>query len=296
MKMLSSLLLTAITLTSISAVEAKDPPKKDPPKEYKSGVPWKEPVVVTPGDATHAPSDATVLFDGTSKDHFDNADKWTVEDGSLVSATGTIKSKESFGSCQVHVEFATPKVVEGDGQGRGNSGIYLMGIYEVQVLDSYENTTYFDGQCASIYKQYPPLVNACRKPGEWQTYDIIFNAPVFGEHGVVVKPAYLTVIQNGVIVQNHSELTGATFYHKPPEYKQHAERLPLEIQDHKNPVHFRNIWVRDIADAPAKEEATAVKIDVKVETKAEHKAEKKAEMKEEKKAEKSEKAVPAESK
>ncbi|HVJ81819.1 MAG TPA: DUF1080 domain-containing protein, partial [Planctomycetia bacterium] len=156
-----------------------------------------------------------------------------------------LTSKQAFGDCQLHLEFATPEVVKGSGQGRGNSGILFMGRYEVQILDSYENKTYFDGQAAAIYKQHPPLVNACRKPGEWQSYDIIFTAPRFIE-GKLDKPAAVTVLQNNVVVQNHWVLEGDTPYDAAPSYKPHPEKLPFRLQWHGNPIKFRNIWIREL--------------------------------------------------
>ncbi len=214
--------------------------------EYVSGILWAEPKVVDPGTAGAPPSDAIVLFDGKDLSKWNNAEKWKVEDGYAVADGSSITTKDGFGDCQLHLEFATPARVEGTGQGRGNSGVYFMGIYEVQILDSYDNKTYFDGQCAAIYKQFPPLVNACRKPGEWQTYDIVFTAPKFDEQGKVTKPAYLTVFQNGVLVQNHSELLGGTFYDKAPVYSKHADKLPIQLQFHGNPIRYRNIWLREI--------------------------------------------------
>lgn len=179
-------------------------------EEYKSGKIWPEPKVITPGQNGGPPSDALVLFGGSDLSHWNGGEKWLIADGVATIRGGSISTKKSFGSCQLHVEWASPEEVKGDGQGRGNSGIYLMGHYEVQVLDSYNNLTYFDGQAGSLYKQWPPLVNACRKPGEWQTYDIIFDAPEFDAQGKVLKPAYVTVLHNGVVVQNHSELQGTT--------------------------------------------------------------------------------------
>lgn len=214
--------------------------------EFKSGIVWPKPPVVTPGTAGGPPSDAIVLFDGTNLDRWQGGDRWKIADGAAISAGGDISTKDSFGDCQLHVEFATPAKVESHGQGRGNSGIFLLGRYEVQVLDSYENDTYIDGQCGSLYKQNPPMVNVCRKPGEWQTYDIIFEGPKFGEDGKVTKPAICTVLHNGVVVQNHFELLGGTFYHKPPEYEKHPERQPIRLQFHGNPVQFRNIWIREL--------------------------------------------------
>ena len=227
-----------------AAVKAAAPASR----EYVSGKKWEEPKVVTPGEGTAPPSDAIVIFDGTDLEKgFTGGKGWTVKDGAAtVGGGGGVKSKQAFGSCQLHIEWATPDVVKGEGQGRGNSGVYLMGIYEVQILDSYQNKTYFDGQAASIYKQRPPLVNACRKPGEWQSYDIIFTAPKFAADGKLEKPAYVTVLQNGVLVQNHFELEGGTFYDRPPEYKKHAEKLPFDLQNHGNPTKFRNIWVREL--------------------------------------------------
>ncbi|MBW3599419.1 MAG: DUF1080 domain-containing protein, partial [Planctomycetes bacterium] len=145
----------------------------------------------------------------------------------------------------LHLEFATPEEVKGKGQGRGNSGVYLMDRYEVQILDSYENATYYDGQCGAIYKQQPPMVNASRKPGEWQMYDILFTAPRFSEEGEVEQPAYVTVLHNGVVIHNHFEIQGSTSYTEPPKYHQHPEKAPFSIQFHGNPVRFRNIWVRE---------------------------------------------------
>jgi len=214
--------------------------------EYLSGKVWPEPKVINPGDAAKAPSDAIVLFDGKDMSQWNGGEKWIVKDGAASSAVAGITSKRKFGSCQVHVEFATPAKVEGEGQGRGNSGVYLMSLYEVQILDSSNNKTYFDGQCASIYKQWPPLVNASRKPGEWQTFDIVFEAPKFDAKGKLVKPACMTVLHNGVLVQNHAELLGASAWEVAPKYAAHPDKLPLHLQFHGNPVRFRNIWVREL--------------------------------------------------
>ena len=217
--------------------------------EYKSGIVWPKPAIIDvgPGPAVSAPvpSDAIVLFGRKDLSAWQGGDQWIVADGVATPAKTGITSKQAFGDCQVHLEFATPEKVEGSGQGRGNSGLYLMGQYEVQILDSYDNETYFDGQCGSIYKQQPPTVNASRKPGEWQTYDILFTSPRFDESGNVAKPGYVTVIHNGVVVQNHFELHGATSYTEPAKYTKHADKLPLHIQYHGNPTRFRNIWVRE---------------------------------------------------
>ena len=217
--------------------------------EYKSGIVWEKPPVVDPGGPDAPPSDASVLFDGSDLSAWQGGENWTVKDGVASPAgKGGITTRQAFGDVQLHVEWAAPEEVEGSGQGRGNSGIYFMGRYEVQILDSYENDTYFDGQAGSIYKQFPPLVNVCRKPGEWQSYDILFTAPRFDGDGKVVTPAYLTVLHNGIVVQNHTELLGGTFYDRPPAYEAHPEKLPLFIQDHGDTVRFRNIWVRELKD------------------------------------------------
>jgi hypothetical protein len=214
--------------------------------EYVSGKIWPEPKVIAPGCDHSAPSDAIVLFDGKDLSQWTDGEKWIVKNGCAISQVKDISTKRPFGSCQLHVEWAAPEKVTGEGQGRGNSGVYLMGNYEIQILDSYQNKTYFDGQCGSIYKQWPPLVNACRKPGQWQSYDIVFDAPQFDAKGKVVKPGYVTVLHNGVLVQNHAELLGATAWDRPPSYHAHPAKLPLLLQFHGNPVRFRNIWIREL--------------------------------------------------
>jgi hypothetical protein len=222
-------------------------------EEWKSGIPWLEPVVIDPGDAQTPPSDAIVLFDGTDLAAWKGGEGWSIEQGvATAGGKGGITTQQNFGDCQLHLEWASPAEVKGKGQGRGNSGVYLMNKYEVQILDSYENETYFDGQCAAIYKQYPPLVNASRKPGEWQTYDILFTAPRFYEDGSLKSPAYLTVLHNGVVVQNHVELLGGTFWSEPPSYKKHPEKGPIHLQNHGDPVQFRNIWIRELPQSPAR--------------------------------------------
>ncbi len=213
--------------------------------EWKSGIVWPQPAIVDPGPVGGPPADAIVLFDGKDLSAFEGGEKWEIADGYAINKGG-LRSKQAFGDCQLHVEFASPPEVKGKGQSRGNSGIYLMGQYEVQILDSYDNETYFDGQAGAIYKQNPPMVNVSRKPGEWQTYDILFTAPRFAEDGTVASPAYVTVLHNGVVIQNHFEIKGKTEWHKPPEYKKHAEKLPFHIQHHGNPVRFRNLWIREI--------------------------------------------------
>jgi len=230
------------------------------------GQPWHvhdparpNPPVVTPGATVGAaPSDATVLFDGRDlsqwAQHGTGANagallepKWPVRDGYFETGarSGSLYSRASFSDVQLHVEWAAPTVVAGNSQGRGNSGIYLMSLYEIQVLDSFENRTYADGQAGAIYGQWPPLANAARKPGEWQTYDIIFEAPKF-ENGKLTKPAFQTVFWNGVIVHNRKELLGATIYRNVAAYAPHSAQMPIMLQDHNNPVRYRNIWVRPL--------------------------------------------------
>ena len=216
--------------------------------EWRSNIPWKRPVEVEPGEGSGPPSDAIVLFDGQDLSAWTNGDKWTVKDGYAEAAGSGIQTNASFGSCQLHLEFATPAEVKGSGQGRGNSGVYFMGQYEVQILDSFDNETYFDGQCGAIYKQSPPLVNVCRGPGQWQSYDIVFTAPKFDEAGKPTRPAALTVFQNGVLVQNHFELRGGTAWHKPPSYQKHGDKQPLQLQFHGDKVRFRNIWLRELPE------------------------------------------------
>jgi hypothetical protein len=214
--------------------------------EYKSGIVWPEPPVVDPGPPGGPPADAIVLFDGHDLSQWEGGDKWLVENGMATAQGGGISTRQAFGDCQLHLEWAAPEEASGEGQGRGNSGIHFQGRYEIQILDSFENKTYFDGQAAALYKQQPPLVNACRRPGEWQTYDIIFKAPRFTPEGQLDKPGYVTVLHNGVLVQNHTEIQGTTSWYTAPAYTAHAEKLPLEIQYHGNPVRFRNIWIREL--------------------------------------------------
>lgn len=221
-----------------------------PPEETEV---WKPvPEVIDPGEENQPSSDAIVLFDGSDLTKWKAANGgepgWKVQDGILtvVPKSGAIATRESFGDCQLHIEWRSPEEVKGSGQGRGNSGVFLMGRYEIQILDSYNNITYSNGQAGSIYKQHIPLVNACRKPGEWQSYDIIFMAPHFDSEGDLVRPATVTVFHNGVLIQNHAEIKGTIVYRGEPKYNSHPEKLPLQLQDHGNPVSFRNIWIREL--------------------------------------------------
>ncbi len=196
------------------------------------------------------PSDAVVLFDGKSLAPWvggEGAAKWKLEGGymEVVPGTGNIHTKQEFGDCQLHIEWASPAVVKGESQGRGNSGVFLMGKYEIQVLDCFENPTYPDGTTAGIYGQYPPLVNACRKPGVWQMYDIVWIAPRF-EGEKCASPARVTVIQNGVVVHHDQALLGPTTHRTVEAYKAHPPVGPLELQDHGDLVRFRNIWFRPL--------------------------------------------------
>ncbi len=222
-------------------------------QRYLSGLIWPEPAVVTPGDDHSAPSDAIVLFDGKNFDAWKGAEKWTVDADGGFTVKGRIETKQGFGDCQLHLEFASPKEVKGKDQGRGNNGVGFMGArYEIQVLDSFQNPTYPEGSCASVYNQRPPMVNASRKPGEWQTYDIAFTAPRFGDDGKLLKPGYVTVFHNGVLVQNHTEIQGETFFDRAPKYTRHADKLPLVLMYHGNPVRFRNIWIREFKELEAR--------------------------------------------
>jgi hypothetical protein len=230
--------------------------EEDPAKQ-----PQPEIVTLKPYDAqaAKAPEGAIVLFDGTAESvekwsaMNGESTKWKLVDGAMESVRGAgyIRTKQEFGSCRLHIEFASPAKPEGSGQGRGNSGVFLMGQYEVQVLDSYENTTYPDGQCGALYGRKIPLVNASRPPGEWQTYDITFTRPIFDEAGKVTRKARFTVIHNGHVIHDDVELSGATGWagpHSVTEYAKHADKAPISLQDHGNPVRFRNIWIQEIAD------------------------------------------------
>jgi len=218
-----------------------------------------QPRIVAPGTESgqaapgRPPSDAVVLFDGTSLAGWVRLDGsragWKVENGCMevVAKTGDIKTKAEFGDCQLHVEWTPPTAIAGESQGRGNSGVFMMGVYEIQVLDCYNNPTYADGTTGALYGQFPPLVNACRKPGEWQTYDIVWVGPKF-DGDRLVSPAFATVFLNGVLLHHAKALIGPTTHRKIEAYRPHKPVGPLMLQDHGNPVRFRNIWYRPITD------------------------------------------------
>ncbi len=241
----------ALLFISVTFVAAQEQELPDP----KLTEVWEPvPPIVTPGEGTAAPSDAIVLFDGTDFSNWKHADgkpvKWFLNKDqgcmTVVKKTGTIETKQEFGDIQLHIEWRTPAIPVGRGQGRGNSGVFFQKRYELQVLDSYLNQTYSNGQAGSIYKQSIPLVNASKGPGEWQTYDAIFIAPRFNDDGSLKSPGYITVLHNGVLIQNHFEIQGPTEYRGKPEYKAHPLKQGIMLQDHGNPTSFRNIWVREL--------------------------------------------------
>lgn len=213
---------------------------------------WEpEPRVVVPGEKNAPPSDAIILFDGKSLSAFTdlsgNPAMWTVADGIMTvkPGTGDIKTRQSFGDVQLHIEWRSPAKVAGEGQGRGNSGVFLQSRYEVQILDSYQNRTYSNGQAGAIYKQHMPLVNATRGPGEWQVYDIIYRAPRFNKDGIKIASAVITVLHNGIVIQNHAIISGTSEYIGMPKNVAHG-KAPIQLQDHSNLVSYRNIWAREL--------------------------------------------------
>ena len=214
------------------------------------------PKVVTPGETNDAPpADALVLFNGSDLDQWSVPDdsNWEIKDGALtikpteekLERPSNMATKESFGDFQLHIEWKAPEKIEGEGQRRGNSGIFLQSRYELQIQDCYQNPTYVNGQAGSIYKQTAPLVNPCRPPGEWQTYEVFYTAPRFDDIGLLLSPGYVTVVHNGVLIQNHTEIKGSIRHVGLPYYTPHGD-MPLLIQDHGNPVSFRNIWIRSL--------------------------------------------------
>lgn len=243
-------------LATVTGCSTINPAKKDqhPWKVHDMNRPLPK-VVASAEQLGQPPSDAVILFDGKDLSNWvsekDGSDaKWKVENGymEVVKKTGNIRTKQAFGDCQLHVEWASPAKVSGSSQDRGNSGVFLMSNYEVQVLDSYNNRTYADGQAGAVYGQKPPLVNVCRPPGQWQSYDIIFHRPIF-KNGKIVKPATITVLQNGVPVQDHFEIEGTTVWKKRAKYRPHADKMPLMLQDHSHPVRYRNIWIRELPES-----------------------------------------------
>ncbi|CAG4989667.1 hypothetical protein DYBT9275_00338 [Dyadobacter sp. CECT 9275] len=249
--------LLVVGLLAAAAAHAQLQPAKQTPESSEQWFPV--PRIVTPGKGLAtvsgftAPSDAIVLFDGKNLDSWvsakdgNGAAPWKVADGILtvLPKSGDIQTKQAFGDYQLHIEWRTPAKVEGSSQGRGNSGIFMQGIYELQVLDSYNNVTYSNGQAGSIYKQTMPLVNASNGPGEWQTYDVVYTAPHFNKDGQMIIPPYITVIHNGVLIQNHTMIQGTTPYVGQPEINPHG-RGPIKLQDHNNTTSFRNIWIREL--------------------------------------------------
>ncbi|MFQ6069217.1 MAG: DUF1080 domain-containing protein [Candidatus Aminicenantales bacterium] len=252
------LLILFLSLTGCCQREKTEGEGKAAATEWRIHDPDRpQPPVVDPGPAgkpVPAPSDAVILFDGRDLSGWTDSKgqpaAWKVENGymEVVKKTGSLHTVERFGDCQLHLEWAAPLPPSGEGQERGNSGVFLMGKYEVQILDCYQNRTYADGMTAAIYGQYPPLVNACRPPGEWQTYDIVFRRPRFDREGSLVQPARMTIFHNGVLVHENVELLGPTAHKVRLPYKPHPDRLPLSLQDHGSPVRFRNIWIRDLEE------------------------------------------------
>lgn len=242
--------LMAAGVLAAFAAQAQLQPAKMTPESSELWTPV--PRVVTPGAGTAAPSDALVLFDGKDLSNWVSARNggeapWTIADGAMTVASGKgdIVTKQEFGDFQLHIEWRSPSVVKGTGQGRGNSGIFMQGIYELQVLDSYDNATYSNGQAGSIYKQTMPLVNATKGPGEWQAYDVIYTAPRFNKDGQMLIPPYITVLHNGVLIQHHTMIQGTTPYVGQPMMTPHG-RGPIKLQDHGDLVGYRNIWIREL--------------------------------------------------
>src|SRR5437764_131765 len=262
----ATLLLSMSFGSSSHAANTGSPFYGDAPDEHH---PWAvhdrnrpQPKIVTPGTFSSQeqpgkpPSDATVLFDGTDLSKWEGDDgkptKWIVRNGAMecVPRSGYIRTKESFGDCQLHVEWSAPTKVEGESQGRGNSGVFLMGLVEVQVLDNYNNPTYPDGAAASVYGVNPPMANALRPPGEFQVYDIVFRRPIY-KNGQVVEPGYVTVFANGVLMQDHTMIEGETGHMRRSHPGAFPDKGPLKLQDHGNPVRYRNIWYRPLPPRPA---------------------------------------------
>lgn len=262
-----SLTLTAISLVLTAGLIGCEPEGEVVVEEAPETMDWKQHEMERPHPdraepvpqnlPAPVPEGAVVLFDGSDLSQWETPEgepaPWKVENGyfEVVPGEGAIQTKASFGDVQLHVEWASPDPPAGTGQDRGNSGIFLMNRYEIQVLDSYDSDTYADGQAGAIYGQYPPLFNATRPPGEWQSYDIYFRRPRFGADGSVTEPARFTVVHNGVLIQNNEELEGLTAWIKTLPYEAHEDAAPIQLQDHGSPVRFRNIWLREIPERPA---------------------------------------------
>jgi hypothetical protein len=255
---MNKLFFTVVCLVCFAAVQAQDYPEPERMRPGMSEFWLPQPEVITPGDiqAQSAPSDALILFDGKDLSAWESvrdqsAAGWTVNgDGTFTvnKKAGDIRTRESFENFQLHIEWRIPEGISGESQGRGNSGIHLQGKYELQILDSYQNATYANGQAGSIYKQSRPLVNVMRRPGEWNVYDVIYSAPVFKDDGTYRIPPYVTVIHNGVLVQNHFAILGTTEYIGFPKVVKHGAG-PIVLQSHgdpSEPISFRNIWIRKL--------------------------------------------------
>lgn len=252
-RIISAVVLTACAAATMQAQDKKEFPKTEGMRPGMTEIWNPQPAVVNPS-VNGIPSDAIVLFDGTDLNEWQNANGgeagWTVKNGVMTvdKSKGDILTRRKFGSYQMHIEWRVPENITGESQARGNSGVFMQDKYEVQILDSYENPTYIHGQAAGIYKQSAPLVNAMRRPGEWNVYDIIYTAPVFKADGSYLYRPFVTVIHNGVVVQNHTEIFGTTEYIGLPRTVQHGDG-PTRLQSHGDPsasISFRNIWIRPL--------------------------------------------------
>ncbi len=248
----------ALTLALLLFLPGACRPAQEPDEWPVHSMERPRPPVVDPGPPgppAPPPSDAIVLMDGSNLDEWlsqaGDEPGWRVRDGyvEVVGGTGSIRTRREFGDIQLHVEWAAPAEVTGEGQNRGNSGVFLMGRYEVQILDSWDNDTYPDGQSAALYGQVPPLVNASRPPGAWQTFDMVFRRPHFGEDGRVIRPARITLFHNGVLVHDNVAFTGITVHGREAEYRPHEDRGPILLQDHGDPLRFRTVWARELTDS-----------------------------------------------
>jgi hypothetical protein len=251
--MINNYLLKSLTILFILSFALNTGYSQEKERTPQSTEIWEpQPRKIEPGADNQPPSDAIVLFDGTDLSKWEHKDgspaQWKVHDGMVTvkPETGMIYTKKEFGDIQLHIEFKCPESDTDEGQGKGNSGVFIQGRYEVQVLDCYDNKTYSNGQTGSLYKQHIPLVNACRKPGEWQSYDIIYTAPRFNDEGRAIVPAQMTVLHNGVVIQNRVNIQGNTSYVGAHQYQEHDMKEPIGLQDHGDLVSYRNIWVREL--------------------------------------------------